>query len=107
VQNDISLFLENNMPSNAKKPPPAGNQYLFKEKALITSSNPPQAMAFDRVDYITTEALADTMDLRPQTIRKRLSLTGSYYGLKPVKLPNRRLLWVAAAVSKFLRGEGA
>lgn len=41
----------------------------------------------------TTEALADRLGIKPQSIRARLCRKGSYYGLKPLKLPNGRLLW--------------
>lgn len=92
------------MPSNANKSAHADNHFLFNENpvAVLDQQN---EMHFDRNCYLTTETMADTMDIQPQSIRKRLSQTGSYYGLKPVKLPNRRLMWKAAAVSKFLRGE--
>lgn len=55
---------------------------------------------------LTTEELAAALSLHPQSLRKRFSQTGSYFGLKPLKLPNRRLIWEADAVAKFLRGEG-
>lgn len=42
---------------------------------------------------MNTEQLAEALHLKPQSIRKRFYETGSYYGLIPVKLPNRRLVW--------------
>lgn len=54
---------------------------------------------------LTTEQVAHVFGIEPQTVRKRWSQTGSYFGLKPIKLPNRRLMWSADAVAKFLRGE--
>jgi hypothetical protein len=36
----------------------------------------------------TTEALADKLGIKPQTIRARLCRTGSYFGEKPRTLPN-------------------
>ena len=54
---------------------------------------------------LTTEQVARVFGIEPQTVRKRWSQTGSYFGLKPIKLPNRRLMWSADAVAKFLRGE--
>jgi len=53
---------------------------------------------------LTTEALAFAIGLRPQSIRKRLSQTGAYFGLRPVKLPNGRLLWPADAVARLAFG---
>lgn len=56
-------------------------------------------------EYLTTEEMADACGIKPQSVRKRFCQTGSYFGLRPVKLPNRRLAWNADAVTKFLRGE--
>jgi hypothetical protein len=50
---------------------------------------PPQ----NRSRPFTTEELALGITILPQSIRKRLSQTGSYFGLRPKKLPNGRLLW--------------
>lgn len=54
----------------------------------------------------TTEELARRLGLRPQTLRAALCRNGHYFGLRPVKLPNGRLLWPADAFAK-LTGEGA
>jgi hypothetical protein len=53
---------------------------------------------------LTTEGLAVALGLRPQSIRKRLSQTGAYFGLRPAKLPNGRLLWPADSVARLARG---
>jgi hypothetical protein len=52
---------------------------------------------------LTTEEFAHFIALRPQSIRKRYSKTGSYHGVRPIKLPNRRLMWPADAVDQLLR----
>jgi hypothetical protein len=52
---------------------------------------------------LTTEEFAHFIALRPQSIRKRYSQTGSYHGVRPLKLPNRRLMWPADAVDQLLR----
>lgn len=49
--------------------------------------------------HLSTEELANVLKVQPQTIRKRLSQTGSYFCVRPVKLPNRRLMWPADAVN--------
>ena len=54
--------------------------------------------------YLTTEQLADALQLKPQSIRVRVCRTGGYYCLKPVKMPNNRLMWPADSVAQ-LRGE--
>lgn len=45
---------------------------------------------------LTTEQLAEIFGVQPGTIRRGHSVDGHYMGLKPTKLPNRRLLWPIA-----------
>lgn len=54
--------------------------------------------------HITTEELAALLSIRPQSIRKRLCQTGGYFNLRPVKLPNGRLLWPGDAIDKLVEG---
>lgn len=56
---------------------------------------------------ITTEEFATALRNRPQSIRAGLCRNGHYLGLRPVKLPNGKLLWDAAAVERLLSGEVA
>lgn len=53
---------------------------------------------------LTTNQFATAIALEPQSIRKRLSQTGSYFGIRPSKLPNGKLRWPADAVELLLRG---
>lgn len=53
---------------------------------------------------LSTEALAARLGVKPQTIRAALCRNGTYFGLRPIKLPNRFLLWPADSVEQFLRG---
>ncbi|CAG9234863.1 hypothetical protein [Burkholderia vietnamiensis] len=92
------------MYSNANKAVTAERQHQITGHIAAA---PVQPRAPTEHSYLTTEALADSMGLQAQSVRKRYSQTGSYFGLKPVKLANRRLMWEADAVAKFLRGEGA
>ncbi|SFD18766.1 hypothetical protein SAMN05216321_11395 [Cupriavidus sp. OV038] len=55
-------------------------------------------------DHVSTEELAAILAIEPQSIRKRYSLDGSYLGIRPTKLPNRRLLWLVADVQKLVGG---
>ena len=57
--------------------------------------------------HLTTEELALGAKTKPSTIRTRLCKTGSYYGIKPIKLPSGRLLWPADAVQSLINGEEA
>jgi hypothetical protein len=54
----------------------------------------------------TTETLAQLLGIRPASIRTRYCKTGHYFGLRPVKLPNGRLLWPATTVEQ-LTAQGA
>ncbi|WP_299084417.1 helix-turn-helix domain-containing protein [uncultured Paraglaciecola sp.] len=54
---------------------------------------------------LTTEQFAEALHGKPSTIRTRLCKTGSFYGIRPTKLPSGRLLWPAEAVQAFLNGE--
>lgn len=53
---------------------------------------------------LTTEELAESLTLRPQSIRKRYSQTGAYFCLRPVKLPNGRLMWPADSIERLTNG---
>lgn len=53
---------------------------------------------------LTTSELASVLNLRPQSIRKRYSQTGSYFRLRPKKLQNGRLLWPSDAVIQLTQG---
>lgn len=41
----------------------------------------------------STDKFAQQNLVRPQTVRKRYSQSGSYFGVRPTKLPNGRLSW--------------
>jgi len=56
-----------------------------------------------------TEQLASSIGIKASSIRTRLCKTGSYFGLKPQKLSNGRLLWPSDSVGQLLeegRGRG-
>jgi hypothetical protein len=57
--------------------------------------------------HISTEQFAEAIHGKPSTIRTRLCKNGSFYGIKPIKLPSGRLLWPADAVQALINGEGA
>lgn len=50
---------------------------------------------------ISTEELASQLRLKPQSLRAALCRDGHYFGLRPRKLPNGRLLWPADAVERL------
>lgn len=49
--------------------------------------------------YINTAELARQLGINAQSIRTRLFRINSYFGIVPDRLPNRRLLWPAEAVT--------
>lgn len=51
---------------------------------------------------LTTEQFAAQHLVDAQTVRKRLSGHGSYFGVKPLRLPNRRLLWPADSITTLI-----
>lgn len=53
---------------------------------------------------ITTEEVAVLFKVKPPSVLRRLSQTGSYFGIRPRKLPNRRLAWPLQAVQKLIGG---
>ena len=42
---------------------------------------------------LSTEAFAARYLVEPQSVRKQYAANGSYCGVRPLVLPNRRLLW--------------
>lgn len=50
---------------------------------------------------ISTEELAALLRLKPQSLRAALCRDGHYFGLRPRKLPNGRLLWPADAIERL------
>jgi len=51
--------------------------------------------------FLTTDELAERLNVRPRSIHKRYSQTGAYFTVRPVKLPNRRLCWPLDAVERL------
>lgn len=56
-------------------------------------------------EFMSTESFASAVGVKPQTLRAALSRNGHYYGIRPVKMPNRLLRWPAKDVEKYLSGE--
>lgn len=55
----------------------------------------------------TTEQAANEFHVRPQTLRAALCRDGHYCGIRPIKSPNRFLLWPAEAIDRLTAGEVA
>jgi hypothetical protein len=50
----------------------------------------------------STNELAAELRLQPQSLRKRYSQQGSYFGVRPEKLSNGRLRWPADALQALI-----
>ncbi len=55
--------------------------------------------------HYSTNEFADRLRIKPATIRRNFCVKGHYLGLRPVKLPNHRLVWPAAHVEAILAGK--
>lgn len=53
---------------------------------------------------ISTNELADELGIQPTSIRIRLCRTGSYFGLRPTKMPNGRLRWPGDSKERLISG---
>ena len=42
---------------------------------------------------VNTERLAELFGVKPDSVRRALCVTGSFHGLRPVKLPSNRHRW--------------
>jgi transcriptional regulator GlxA family with amidase domain len=51
---------------------------------------------------LSTVELADALNVRPESIRTRFSRYGDYWGIKPVKAPNRLLHWPLDAPERLI-----
>ncbi len=60
-----------------------------------------------RRNKLSTDELAAALRVVPQSIRAALCRKGHYLGLRPLKLPNGKLLWDASEVECLLFGEVA
>lgn len=56
---------------------------------------------------LSTNELAALGKVVPQSIRAAVCRNGHWMGLRPIKLPNRRLLWDAEAATKVFNGSTA
>ena len=55
--------------------------------------------------FLTTAEAAALARVRQTTLREAVCRNGHWCGVRPTKLPNRRLRWPIDAVESVLRGE--
>lgn len=53
----------------------------------------------------STGQVAALLHVRPQSLRAALCRDGHYFGVVPIKLPNRLLAWPADQVNALVRGD--
>jgi hypothetical protein len=56
-------------------------------------------------EFFSTKEFARLICIEPATISRGLCVNGHYMGVRPLKLPNGRLLWPRQSVEKLLTGE--
>ena len=62
-----------------------------------------QVMRYDSLTpSLTTSQLARAIGMQAESIRVHLCRRGSFYGIRPSKLLNGRLLWPADSVQRLL-----
>lgn len=65
----------------------------------------PQLFGANADDYAPTKDAAAIIHVQPQTMRAGYCNDGEYMGMRPVKLPNGRLLWPLKNLVKLVNGE--
>ncbi|AXE91048.1 hypothetical protein [Paraburkholderia terricola] len=63
--------------------------------------------AYIRPSHVDTAVAALMLLVAPETMLKSHSLNGHYSGIRPVRLPSRKLAWPIAAIEKLLNGSAA
>jgi len=61
-------------------------------------------MNTNKKQYGTTRKLAAIYGVEVDTIRRNLCTKGHFLGLKPIKLPNTRLLWPLVTPDELVKG---
>ncbi len=58
------------------------------------------------MNFLSTNQFAESLGVKPQTVRRGFCVNGHYMGITPRKMPfNGRLLWPAAELAKLLGEE--
>jgi len=73
----------------------------ISEKSRSLEETVKEVPAAPHRSYLTTEELAAALHVEPESIHKARSKNGHYCGVRPLKLPNRRLAWPLDAVKQI------
>ncbi|WP_245623566.1 hypothetical protein [Paraburkholderia nodosa] len=60
-----------------------------------------------RPTHVGTDVAAPLLLVDPKTMLKSHSLNGHYAGIRPVRLPNRKLAWPIAEIEKLFQSSAA
>ena len=55
-----------------------------------------------RQNYVTTMNFAESVGVKPTTVHRNLCVNGHYMGVKPIKLPDGRLLWPEDVIDQII-----
>ncbi|WP_369053174.1 hypothetical protein [Burkholderia gladioli] len=58
--------------------------------------------AYIRPSHVETAVAAPMLLVEPETMLKSHSLNGHYAGIRPVRLPSRKLAWPLAEIERLL-----
>ena len=53
--------------------------------------------------HIPTREFARELHVKDESVRRSLCINGHYMGIKPLKLPNGRLLWPVSEIKKVFK----
>jgi len=73
----------------------------------IRTTTPPKSADHYK---LTTDEFADQRRTKTQTVRKHYCTRGSYFGIRPLRLPNGKLLWPDGTLEQLFAeqlGQGA
>ena len=54
---------------------------------------------------LTTEQFARNLGVKPESVRSRVCRTGEYFGVRPEKMVNGRLLWPSDSAARLIVGD--
>lgn len=62
-----------------------------------------QKVGISKGRYLTTKEFAQRLNIDQRAVRNRLSAEGHYFGIRPLKGPNRLLYWPESAINELLQ----
>ncbi|MFX1695928.1 hypothetical protein [Paraburkholderia sp. A1RO-1] len=78
-----------------------------REQPVALPACPKQCHAAFRPTHVATEVAASMLMVEPATMLKSHCLNSHYVGIRPVRLPNRKLAWPIAEIEKLFQPSGA